>query len=209
MSERDIQRLTEAIDRLSLTTERLTAKVDLLISHGTAPESQPVPVPSADPSVGSSEHFCLRSQVVELHRTPFPKEFTNYCALWRFRGLEEGPGSPPDFCFKAASQKLSTKEPGLSDRVAHAHQAGFWAYIAVETNTVFTDKILLPGLRTHHWVVLRSSRSQPFRTTSLRDLEALCDTKDRFLILATFDSLTEVEIFCLAARTAIPTLLKA
>ena len=204
MSEQAIQHLTEAVERLALATDRLAAKIDFLVSRRTAFPSEPVPAFSE-----ASSPVSAVGKVIELQRTPFPTEFVTYCALWCFRGLEEGPGRPPNFCFALASEKLSSKEPGVPDRVEKAHTAGFWAYIAVETRTVFTDKTLLPGLRTHHWIVLRSSRSQPFRTTSLKDLEALCNTKDKFLVLGTFDSLTEVEIFCLAARVAIPPLVAA
>ena len=120
MSEQAIQHLTEAVERLALATDRLAAKIDFLVSRRTAFPSEPVPAFSE-----ASSPVSAVGKVIELQRTPFPTELVTYCALWRFRGLEEGPGSSPNFCFALASEKLSSKEPGVPDRVGKSPHSWF------------------------------------------------------------------------------------
>ena len=208
MSERAIQQLTEAVDRLVISTDRLASKIDSLLGRVGPTDTETADrVPSS--AGASSSVVQVQGVVKELHRTPFPDQFVQYCALQRFRDIEEGPGRAPDYCFAKARELLSEKDPGCEARVRNAYWCGFWAFVAIETSTSFKEKTNLSGLRNNHWVVLRSDRPSAFRTTTLRDLKALCSFESEDLVVGSFDSITEVEIFCLAARQAVPALVSA
>ena len=100
--------------------------------------------------------------------------------------------------------RITTRPPGVVARAGRAFNGGFWAWIALETDTPYVQEHPLPYANNCHWVVLRSSHPEPFRTTALRDVGLLCDRSDPFLILEVFDSLTEVEVFCATARVDVP-----
>ena len=146
-----------------------------------------------------------RGTVVELARTPFPQQFVQQTALQRFRGLEDGPGELPHFAVRFAHERLSNKAPGAEERARIAFKAGFWARIAIDTNTSYSQ-VQAQGFRNNHWIVLRSGDSLPFRTTTRRDFEGLADLSDPLLVFAVFDSLAEAEVFCLGASSEVPAL---
>ena len=112
MSETSLRTLTEAIERLVISTDRLSSKIDQLLSRETDRQSHSMVDPVVpEESQGTSVPSSLQGVVKELQRVPFPEEFVSYCALWRFRGAEEGPGRAPTYCLDRASSLLSTKEP--------------------------------------------------------------------------------------------------
>ena len=196
MSDQAIRALTEAVAKLSLTTERLAERVDLLLaSSPPAASFQSSPTPEYP-----------QGTIRELSRNPFPAAFLDYCRSVSLRGPEDGPPDTPECCLALAKERLSGKEPGYQKRADFAFDSGFWARVALDTETEYKTCTLLQGLKSHHWVVLRSTHSCPFRKTSRGDACRLCNFRDPNLILATFDSLAEVEIFCLAAQVAIPIL---
>ena len=181
-----IDRLIAAIDRLTIATDRLTSQLQ---------GRNPTPVAATAPGT-----------VVEGARTPFPTEFQSFCALYRFRGVEDGPGRLPQYVYTYTREKLSNKEPGPDKRAEHAFQSGFWAAAAIDTHTPYNPAVGPSGLRQNHWVVLRSAHPGPFRTTSKRDFLSLAGAIDQNTVYGVFDSLTEAEIFCLAAQTPVPPL---
>ena len=196
MSDSVIARLTEAVERLTLSTDRLAA---LLESQAGRPSTEPLPEVRPSSWVG-------QITVVELSRNPFPEKFREEVQRYSFRGVEDGPLPPLDCCFELASERLSQKPPGVTVRVREAYKAGFWAKCAIDTHTVHHPEQRSPQLRSVHWVCLRSSFPEAFRTTSKRDLERICNISDPFAIIASFESITEVEVYCLGARCAIPLL---
>ena len=202
MSEEAIRELTRSIELLVISTDRLSTRIDRLLSgQSSGSDSLPAPVIEVSPGVPTAEI----GQVIELSKNPFPAHFTEYCLQQRYRDFGEGP-QLPDFALRFAQEKLSEKPPGSQKRARDAHWAGFWAKVAIDTCTTFHEKCLTPSGKISHWVVLRASRGAAFRTTTKRDLEALCDTKSETLVLGTFESLCEVEIFCLGAQAPIPPL---
>lgn len=187
MSEASIRALTVAVERLTIATDRLANQLQTQISDLPPPQPR-------NPGV-----------VVESARVPFPEHFVTQIALLRFRGPEEGPGVVPDFVIESCKEKLSSKSPGPEERACAAYRAGFWASVAISTNTKY-NQVQVSGLRVNHWVVLRGCDSLPFRTTTRRDFDALVDPADRLLVFAVLDSLAEVEAFCLGASVGIPPL---
>ena len=177
MSDQNLIALTFAIERLTLSTERLAQE---LHRHRLATSTSDSPVPP------------IAAASVEGGRVPFPGEFVNHCALLRYRGAEDGPGSVPAFAVLHCVEKLSAdKAPGPEERAKFAYRSGFWASIAISTRTGF-NQVQAQGLRNNHWIVLQSSIGA-FRATSRREYEALVSLSDPALVYAVFDSLAEVD----------------
>lgn len=103
--------------------------------------------------------------------------------------------------------KLSNKPPGAKARVQSAFAAGVRAGRRIYQDCPYTPREPVEG-KNHHWVVLRATNRDSFRTTSYRDLVGLVRLTDQLLICEAFESLTEVEIFCRGAQRPIPPLLK-
>ncbi|CAL1147639.1 unnamed protein product [Cladocopium goreaui] len=113
--------------------------------------------------------------------------------------LRGGPGPLPGCCRQAAADRLSRKPPGADIRAEIAFAAGFWSNIAIETSTPYQPRALLQGTKKQHWIVLRSTFGEPFRTCTWREVQRICDTDHP-------ETLTEVEIFCFGASSPIPCL---
>ena len=99
----------------------------------------------------------------------------------------------------------SAKPPGAEERACVADEAGFWASVAIQTNTAYNQN-QVRGLRVNHWLVLRSCDSLPFRTTSCKDFDTVVDLTDRLLVFAVLESLAEVGAFGLGASSEVPPL---
>ena len=137
MSDQNLIALTFAIERLTLSTERLAQELQ---RHRLATSTSDSPVPP------------IAAASVEGGRVPFPGEFVNHCALLRYRGAEDGPGSVPAFAVLHCVEKLSAdKAPGPEERAKFAYRSGFWASIAISTRTGF-NQVQAQGLRNNHWI---------------------------------------------------------
>ena len=182
MSDSSVSDLTRAVERLSLATDRLADRI--------SSDSAPVVPPTITLRAKSRASDPDLSHLIVL-------------ALGN-RGLEDGPCDLPSGVVDFCSSRITTRPPGVVARAGRAFNGGFWAWIALETDTPYVQEHPLPYANNCHWVVLRSSHPEPFRTTALRDVGLLCDRSDPFLILEVFDSLTEVEVFCATARVDVP-----
>lgn len=188
MSDQHLIALTLAIERLTLSTDRLAQELQRHRLVASASDSPVPPIAAASAEGG---------------RVPFPSEFVNHCALLRFRGAEDGPGSVPAFAVLHCVEKLSAdKAPGPEERAKFAYRSGFWASIAISTRTGF-NQVQAQGLRNNHWIVLQSSIGA-FQVTSRREFGALVSLSDPALVYAVFDSLAEVDVFCLGASCIVP-----
>ena len=196
MSDSSILLLTQAVEKLTIATERLS---NLIESQDRAPggaslESTEPPAPRAV--------FVLE----ELSRVPFPDRFQEEGIRQRHRGVEDGPPEVPEHLLVTGRGRLSNKSPGVDIRVTEAYRSGFWAKCAIETQTPYKPRSLRKGTKKNHWVVLRSSWAEPFRTTSLADLQQICSLGDKDLIAEPFESLIEAEVFCFGALIEVPSL---
>ena len=198
----EIERLTAAIERLIISTDSLANRINSLNPSTAAPSSSSGPAVALD----HPRPVTCVIELEELSRVPFPEQFQFETARTAHIGLENGPPEVPAFLLTKARDSLSNKPPGVESRVTSAYTAGHWAKVAIETQTPYEPRILSKGYRSVHWVVLRSTFESPFRTSSRRDLEIICDIQDPNLILETFASIFEVECFCLAARCSVPSL---
>ena len=205
MSDQDIHRLIGAIERLTLSTDNLAQAI-----QDTQPGSEPAAAPSVPALESTASGSLVRDntlviRIEELSRLPFPAHFSDFCLYSRFQGLEDGPGPIPQFVWDFCQERLTAKPPGISVRVESAFQAGFWSKIAIQTDTVYAAREPFEFTTKRHWVVLRSSFEDSFRTTTWRDVGRICDPDDS-LIVEAFESFAEVEVFCLGASRPIPSL---
>ena len=189
MSEQTLAVLTSAIERLTISTDRLAEEIRQL---------------RASTASSSSQEAAVASTVVEWSRVPFPAEFTSHCALLAHIPAEDGPPEVPEFALLSCVEKLAAnKAPGPAERAKAAYRAGFWASIALRTSTSY-NQVQAQGLKNNHWVVLHCSNREPFRATTRRDFEKLISLTDPALVFAVFDSITELEVFCLGASSIVP-----
>ena len=192
----------EAIERLIASVDRLTLATSDLASAFAAQTSQPT---SEAPNQPQPDTLAL--VIEELPRTPFPEHFSSETARTRFLGPEDGPGPVPGFVFKFVEGRLSKKSPEVADRVKSAYSAGFWSSVALSTHTSYTPREAPVGLNKKHWIVLRSEHPNPFRTVTRRDFQRIAPLADQHLVCEVFETLAEVEVYCLAAGVPIPALL--
>lgn len=193
MSEEALVNLTSAVDRLTLSTDRLTGALENQGSSSAGTPSRPSSVLIA---------------VLEPAGIPFPESFDDICATLRFCGLETGPPETPLACVQHCRSRLTQKPPGPEVRADSAFSAGFWAQVAIECATPYRPRRRLDFASPAHWVVLRSSHPKPFRVVSFRSIALLCNQDDPLLVIEALDSITEVEVFCAGAGRHVPPLKK-
>ena len=193
----------EAIERLIASVDRLTIATGDLASAFSAQPSRPTS--EAAPNQSQAGAFAL--VIEELAKTPFPEHFSTEVARTRYLGPEDGPGSVPGFVFRFVEGRLSKKSPEVAERAKSAYTAGFWSSVALSTHTEYTPREATVGLNKKHWVVLRSEHPNPFRTVTKRDFQRIAPLADQHLICEVFETLAEVEVYCLAAGVPIPALL--
>lgn len=123
------------------------------------------------------------------------------------RVAEEGPGPIPPILLDIARSKLSSKPPGAEYRALRAFRAGFWAKIAVDTNTVYKPIDPVPELKPRHWIVLACPAfSGAARFTARVDFGRAIEGDVRNSVFESFASQTELEIFCAGASAPLPAL---
>ena len=194
MSDAVLERLILAVENLTIATDRLS---------GLLAQQSP-PVPASEPA--SSTHSAGVIVLEELSRVPFPQHFSSEVLRVRYRDISEGPGPIPSFVTDFCKERLSGKAPGIQERTRAAYHAGFWARVAIDTVTPYQPREIHSKLVKRHWIVLRSSFPDPFRTQSKKDVQNIVSLADPNLVCEAFESLAEVEVFCLAARSNIPVL---
>ena len=187
--EAAVRDLTSAVRALSVATESLALLV------GT-------PRPGA----------CNSDYLIEIVQEGYEQFYFEFveCRLARtFQSAESGPPTVPPVLFEFAEEKLQLGEPALSARVTRAFNLGFWASVAIDTHLNFECDEAAPGSVIAHWVILRSSYNYPFRVNSLNDLAKFVDVRDSKIVYQSFETKTEVELFCLGAGKAVPELWRA
>lgn len=194
MSDESIRQLTLAIRDLTIATRTLTREI------ANRPST------AAQASTEAAAPARIPILLGELSRLPFPDHFLWEETRLAHRGAEDGPPSVPSFVFDFARTKISNKPPGIQSRVEAAYNSGFWAKISLDTSTPYLSRQLDSGSVRRHWVVLRSSFGEAFRANSLKDFKAICNSEDPDLICETFESVAEIDIFCLGAGVTVPCL---
>lgn len=71
------------------------------------------------------------------------------------RVLDDGPGPTPQILIDHATRKLSARHPGVDVRARRAFVAGYWARIALDTDTPYRLADPIPPLKYYWWVVLK------------------------------------------------------
>ena len=208
MSEAAINRLTQAVEKLTLATESLTVALQSVTISSDIEPLQAAPVveltqPTSSTATRDSQYVIV---VEELSRLPYPLHFVEETSRHTLRGVEDGPPSVPAYVYRHFEERLTSKPPGTSARAISAYNAGFWAKAAIDCCIPYQPRELHPQHVSRHWVVLRSSFGSTFRVTSKKDLRIICRTDDPLLVCETFESLVEVEAFCLGSLFSIPAL---
>ena len=121
------------------------------------------------------------------------------------RVLEDGPGPTPQI--DHATRKLSARHPGIDVRARRAFVAGYWARIALDTDTPYRLADPIPPLKYYWWVVLKCPAFEGaalFRDR--RDFGRAIENDTDNCVYEAFPSFTEVEIFCCGANRPVPRL---
>ena len=184
-SAQAIQELTSAVQALTLA----------ISGQNTA--AQPA---SADSSPGDWEVIGTESQDVRVARD-------THCTSVKHRTAEEGPGEIPPILLDIARNKLTAKPPGADFRARRAFNAGFWARIAIDTDTQYSPAEPIPECRIQHWVVLACPAfGGSARFTTRTDFGRAIEGDPSNSVFEAFASQTEVEIFCAGASAPFPAL---
>ena len=132
------------------------------------------------------------------------KDFKELWGDLPYRGLEEGPGPIPEFLEDQAD--FCSVNPVIGVQRLHvAFAAGFWARIALETNTPQTFQIRLSE-PSKFFVVLRAQGLGGYiQFAAEEDFEAFRGrVSSGGLVAHGFVTESEVSIFCYSARIAVP-----
>ena len=196
-------RLIESVDQLRVATEALIQELRAFRTR-EAPPAPGYPADHSRRATGSADTIVLE----ELARVPFPDHFSAEVLRQTYRTAEEGPPEVPQPVYDICSDRLSGKAPGPVSRATQAFRAGFWAKVAIQTHTPYHPPQVISGLRANHWIVLRSAFGEPFRTTSKREADRIARSLEdaENLLIESFNSITELEVFCFGALTNVPPL---
>ena len=155
---------------------------------------------SAESSPGDWEVIGTESQDARIARDSF-------CAGVKGRAAEEGPGPIPPVLLDIARSKLTSKPPGADFRAKRAFVAGFWARVAIDTDTPYVQADPLPECKIQHWIVLACpSFEGAARFTTRTDFGRAIEGDTRNSVYEAFASQTELEIFCAGASAPLPAL---
>ena len=123
-----------------------------------------------------------------------------------YRGLEDGPGPLPDWV-RDQSDFVSQDSRAAEKRISLAFSAGFWARIAIETNTDNLHPLVISEPATHIVVLRASGLGGYVRFSSWGDFEAFREkVPETELVAHGFATETELSIFCFSTRIAVPAL---
>lgn len=168
-------------DLASVEAESIEAGIDPLhpSSVEAGPDQSP---PSSIASVDPSEVASPSALPVDQRRVPY--HLVEQCRLY-----------------------LSQRHPGPEVRASEAYRAGIRAALAIESDSAYQPRVPFAGSKARHWVVLRSTLFDSFRTSKASGLDRIGIVRtDQLLILESFDSLAEVTVFCAGAQRRIPDL---
>lgn len=121
-----------------------------------------------------------------------------------YQSLEES--SLPYHLLQKGKLKLSDKHPGVKVRCVSAFEAGQRARNCIDNDCPYTPRRKIQGCcKNRVWVVLRATLVDPFIAFSSEETySATGRQQDKLLILETFDSLAEAEIFWEGASKRLP-----
>jgi len=115
--------------------------------------------------------------------------------------LDDGPGPTPQILINHATRKLSARHPGVDVRARRAFVAGYWARIALDTDTPYRPADPIPPLKYYYWVVLKCPAFEGAALFRDRvDFGRAIENDVDNCIYEAFPSFTEVEIFCCGAK---------
>ena len=121
--------------------------------------------------------------------------------------LDDGPGPTPQILINHATRKLSARHPGVDVRARRAFVAGYWARIALDTDTPYRPADPIPPLKYYYWVVLKCPAFEGAALFRDRvDFGRAIENDVDNCIYEAFPSFTEVEIFCCGANRPVPRL---
>ena len=183
---------SQAIQELTSAVQALTLAIS-----GQSPSAQPS---SADSSPGDWEVIGTETQDIRVAKDI-------HCTSVKHRTAEEGPGEIPPILLDFARNKLTAKSPGPEFRARRAFNAGFWARIAIDTDTAYSLAEPIPECRIQHWIVLAClAFGGSARFTTRSDFGRAIEGDPRFSVYEAFASQTELEIFCAGASVPLPAL---
>ena len=129
------------------------------------------------------------------------KEFHHFV---RFCGIEEGPPETPEFLLEIANTIGSKSETEKWWWARHPFAAGFWARVAFDTHTPYTE--YYTPEQPNFWIALREEDSQsPSVFESLEEANRYTsDLPAERKIVQSFKETEEVFIFCSGAASGSP-----
>lgn len=177
----------------------LTAAVRALTLAIGSPGSQPSVVESSSP-LGDWE-------LIGEEITDFRLEQDTEVRIAASRVLDDGPGPTPQILIDHATRKLSARHPGVETRARRAFVAGYWARIALDTETLYRQADPIPPLKYYYWVVLSCPAFEGAALFRDRvDFGRAIEQDVENSVFEAFPSFTEVEIFCAGANRPVPRL---
>ena len=124
-----------------------------------------------------------------------------------FRVVDDGPGPTPQILIDHATRKLSARHPGVDVRARRAFVAGYWARIALDTDTPYRLADPIPPLKYYWWVVLKCPAFEGAAVFRDRvDFGRAIENDVDNCVYEAFPSFAEVEIFCCGANRPVPRL---
>ena len=138
---------------------------------------------------------------------PLPQEYLSEVAdSLRYRGLEDGPPELPRSLYWLVHSSLNCSRTEAWNRGTSAFFAGFFANIALATETSYGRRELPADQTASHWIVIyRASRELSRRVTSELCLEVALEV-ERDPVWESFASAAELAVFCAAAQIDVPRL---
>lgn len=194
----EVRDLISALNRLSISLE----------SHLAVTSSASSQSATAVPDLSSpSDTPWILIEEEEVLPTGFKDERIR-------RVVEDGPGPTPQELVSLGKSRLTGTDPGYEARVRRAYVAGFWAWVALATNTDYSPAEPI-GIADTQFVVLRSwshdprTVKLPVRVRTKSDLVQLVGKlPSPGAVVQSFASLTEVQVFCGGANLPVPPLLQ-
>ena len=170
MSDQVVERLTFAVEQLTIATDQLRETI-CAERRATVRSILEEPTPAVESLQSDITRDGFQIVIEELSRLPFPDRFQEERIRQEFRGAEEGPPEAPSFLVPWLRTKITNRPPGVEARAEIAYRTGYWSKIAIDCQIPYTPRQLHQYCSPRHWVVLRSSYGEPFRTINKTDLK--------------------------------------
>lgn len=118
-----------------------------------------------------------------------------------FCGADTGPPELPEACYHVCKHL----ERG-SSRAERAFRAGFWSKSAIDCHVPYTPEKPLPGVEPSQWLIIREDHSLiPCRVYTEGEAVQIIGKSDN-VICEKFETLAEVNLYCLGASIKVPKL---